>query len=65
MPDTTLFVRTCQKCGHKQVAGNPAKYTSDLWRNLSCLKCKSIAMDYGSFGWEKKNGQIVRIPEEK
>ena len=42
-------VRTCQECGHQQVARDPATYqSSDNWRNLKCRKCRSIAMDYGS-----------------
>lgn len=46
------FVRTCQECGHKQVAKDPATYkdpTNENWRNLACKKCKSEGLDYGSY----------------
>jgi hypothetical protein len=45
-------IRTCQECGHAQVAHNPDKYKSDIWRDLKCSKCKSAAMDFGSVNSE-------------
>lgn len=46
------FIRTCQECGHQQVAKDPATYkdpTNENWRNLKCRKCKSEgSFDYGS-----------------
>jgi hypothetical protein len=41
------FIRTCQECGHKQKAKNPAEYKSDVWRDLKCNRCHSPALDYG------------------
>ena len=42
-----VHVRTCQECGHTQVAKHPKDYTSDNWRDLKCKRCKSESMDYG------------------
>jgi hypothetical protein len=44
----TDWIRTCQECGHQQVAKPPAEYKSESWRFLKCKKCKSESMDYGS-----------------
>lgn len=41
-------IRTCQECGHKQIANHPNTYADDSWRNLNCMVCKSEALDYGS-----------------
>lgn len=55
------YIRTCQECGHVQTAKNPADYTGkgfmeETWRDTKCRKCKSPALDYGSF---------EQTPEEK
>jgi len=41
-------VRTCQECGHTQVAKDPKTLKTEDWRELRCRRCKSVAMDYGS-----------------
>lgn len=46
------FIRTCQECGHKQKAKDPATYKNQekqTWRDLKCRKCGSEAMDYGKY----------------
>ena len=46
----SLFVRTCQECGHKQVANKPV-YGSELrlaYCNAKCRKCKSEALNYNN-----------------
>ena len=47
-----MFIRTCQECGHKQVAKDPATYKDkekEAWRDVQCKKCKSEgSLDYGS-----------------
>lgn len=46
-----MFIRTCQECGHEQVAKDPATYkdiNAEAWRDVKCKKCKSEALDYGS-----------------
>jgi hypothetical protein len=45
-----MFVRTCQECGHKQEAKDPATYVNvekEAWRDVKCKKCKSESLDYG------------------
>ncbi|HTH22913.1 MAG TPA: hypothetical protein VL854_11900 [Nitrososphaeraceae archaeon] len=51
-----VFIRTCQECGHEQPSKDPATYKDDKWEYIKCKKCKSEALDYGSFR---------RIPESK
>lgn len=63
----SVYVRTCQECGHKQVAKDPMSYAtgSENWRNLVCKHCKSNSLDYGSDGYTLVDGEIVRnIAEE-
>ena len=46
-----MFTRTCQECGHKQPAKDPATYkdqTKEAWRDVKCTKCGSAALDYGN-----------------
>ncbi len=43
------FIRTCQECGNEQEAKDPSTQKSEGWRNMKCRKCKSEAMDYGSW----------------
>lgn len=47
-----VFVRKCQECGHTQIAKDPATMKGENWRELKCRRCKSIAMDYGSYNVE-------------
>lgn len=60
----SLFVRTCQECGHKQVANKPV-YGSELrlaYCNAKCRKCKSEALDYGSEDFTRNaDGKLVKI----
>jgi hypothetical protein len=44
---TTVWIRTCQECGHEQVSKHPPEYKGESWTELKCKKCKSISMDYG------------------
>lgn len=46
------YVRTCQECGHKQEAKPVEDYKGDSWQRLKCNKCKSEALDYGS--WQEQ-----------
>lgn len=46
------FIRVCQECGHKQIAKDPKDYIQadkEAWRNTKCKKCKSEALNYGSY----------------
>jgi len=45
----SLFVRTCQECGHKQKDTEPKVGPTDVYRNRKCKACKSEALDYGSW----------------
>jgi hypothetical protein len=60
----SLFVRTCQECGHKQVANKPV-YGSELrlaYCNAKCRKYKSEALDYGSEDFTRNaDGKLVKI----
>lgn len=56
-----IFVRTCQECGHKQTAREPKGPMTTAYLASTCRECKSEALDYGSWGWEKKNGNYVRM----
>lgn len=46
------YIRTCQSCGHKQVARDPntisMKMAKETWRSLKCAACGAEDMDYGS-----------------
>ena len=44
------WIRTCQECGHRQVAiaPDPSKPLTDSYCNSKCRKCKSEALDYGT-----------------
>ncbi len=48
------YLRMCQECGHIQVSKNPNDYKNDSWRDVKCKKCKSEALDYGTYNeyWE-------------
>jgi len=45
------FIRTCQECGHRQEDNEPDKNKplSFAFENRKCKKCKSEALDWGSF----------------
>lgn len=43
------YIRTCQECGHQQEMKPPAEYKNDIWKDFKCRKCKSPALDYGSY----------------
>lgn len=48
-----IYIRTCQECGHKQKAKDPATYKDkagkEPWRDVKCRKCGSEGLDYGSY----------------
>lgn len=50
----SIYIRTCQECGHAQQERPPATYNSDIWRDKKCKQCKSEALDYGS--WQEVRG---------
>lgn len=45
------YVRTCQECGVKQDARDPATYSNESWRDVKCKnkQCRSEALDYGMY----------------
>jgi len=49
MEQNSKWIRTCQECGHKQTAKQPAygEPISDSYANSKCRRCKSEALDYG------------------
>lgn len=48
-PSTWPFVRTCQECGHEQLATEPKPGANlTAYGYHKCRKCKSEALDYGS-----------------
>jgi hypothetical protein len=65
----TIFVRTCQECGHKQEAKDPQTYkdvVKEAWRDVKCKRCKSDALDYGSEGaYTYANGLIVDVDTDE
>ena len=56
------WIRTCQECGHRQVARCPNGMKSENWRNLKCRRCRSIAMDYGSEMEVDELGNVKQQP---
>lgn len=46
---TGKFIRICQECGHKQEDKDPEGNPTNAFLNRKCKKCKSEALDYGSF----------------
>jgi hypothetical protein len=46
-----VFIRTCQECFYEQEARDPSSYPRgyDKWRGLLCRRCRSPALDYGSW----------------
>lgn len=57
------WLRTCQECGHVQAAKPPQEYKNEAWRELKCQKCKSIAMDYGT--WEPTEEELHEFGPRK
>jgi ribosomal protein S27E len=51
------FVRTCQECGHKQIAKEPptGKEPTPSYCNSKCKACQSMSLDYGS---------VYQMPDE-
>ena len=47
---TGAWYRTCQECGHEQLAKEPSlsRPLPDSYANAKCKKCKSTALDYGT-----------------
>ena len=45
------WIRTCQECGTKQETPPPAKPPTPAWMFKKCKRCKSSALDYGSFDY--------------
>lgn len=45
------WIRTCQECGHEDIYPQPSTDGSmtDAYRARKCKRCKSEALDYGSF----------------
>jgi hypothetical protein len=56
------FVRTCQKCGHAQLARQPMTHSDDSWLDLKCDRCKSPALDYGK--WIEDNPEPEPMDED-
>ena len=56
-----LYTRLCQECGHRQESKPCVEYKGDSWKDKACKKCRSEALDYGSFGWSRlSDGSFVR-----
>ena len=54
------YIRTCQACGHEQVGRDPTTLKggpTDSWRNTLCKKCKSEALDWGSYRCGEECGE--------
>lgn len=49
MKTVKLWIRTCQECWHNDIYKHPDMYLKDSWRDVKCHKCKSPALDYGSY----------------
>lgn len=49
IPDGVWY-RTCQECGHEQIAKQPDlnKELTNSYRDTKCKRCKSEALDYGT-----------------
>jgi hypothetical protein len=60
----TVFIRTCQECGHKQKAKDPKGVLSEAYANAKCRRCYSPALDYGKNVVINAEGKIVAAPAE-
>jgi len=47
--DKAKYIRQCQECLHEAEYKAVETYTSDSWKDTKCKKCKSDALDYGSW----------------
>lgn len=56
------FTRKCQECGHHQAAKEPQGEPTDRYRNATCRKCGSSALDYGSDGYVLVDGVYTQVP---
>ena len=41
--------RTCQECDHEDHYKPVVDYKDDKWKDIKCKRCKSDALDYGSW----------------
>jgi hypothetical protein len=62
------WIRKCDECGNLQQDNPPPKdrEPSDAWLNRKCLKCKSEALEWGS--WERtkeEEEEWDRLEEEQ
>ncbi len=55
-----VFIRRCQECGHRQKSKHPQDYKNDSWQEVKCLRCKSRAMDYGSWQEHQEYRELAR-----
>lgn len=64
----TLFIRTCQECGkvHESVTGpQPGDKVSRAYLDKKCARCKSEALDYGSFRNIPENEADQKLLDEE
>lgn len=47
------WIRTCQECGNTQEDKKPIGEMSKTYAIRKCKKCKSMALDYGSYKIEE------------
>ena len=61
------YTRKCLKCGHRQGATDPAKYTliPDYWRKATCNACDSPTLDFGTNDYIRKSGKWFNTKEEE
>ncbi len=59
------YIRRCQECGHKQEARDPYTLKGEGWRELKCRRCKSAAMDFGSWQQFNEDGTEFAEPDEE
>lgn len=46
----TVYIQTCQQCGHKNVTKPPnLNDEKEKWRERRCRKCKDQSLDFGSW----------------
>lgn len=60
----SIWVRTCQECGLKQIATPPPAKMTSAWEERKCQSCKSSGLDYGSSDYHVVDGKLVRNEEE-
>ena len=47
--DLAKYIRTCQACGHEDEYKAVETYNTNVWQDVKCKKCRSEALDYGSY----------------